>query len=70
MMLCRDIRTLENCESSASAGCIPRLPHIFDVRSGHEVPEKIRVARILNSLKIWVWQMLQGQTAKREMYIY
>jgi hypothetical protein len=39
--------TLENCESSASAGGMPRLSHILLVRAGQDEPAKIRVFRIL-----------------------
>lgn len=40
--------TLENCESSASAGGIPRLSHILLVRTGQDEPAKIRVLRIVS----------------------
>lgn len=39
--------TLENCESSASAGGMPRLSHILLVRTGQDEPAKIRVFRIV-----------------------
>lgn len=40
--------TLENCESSASAGGMPRLSHILLVRTGQDEPAKIRVLRIVS----------------------
>lgn len=40
--------TLENCESSASAGGMPRLSHILFVRTGQDEPAKIRVFRIVS----------------------
>lgn len=40
--------TLENCESSASAGGMPRLSHILLVRTGQDEPAKIRVLRMVS----------------------
>lgn len=44
--------TLENLVSSALAGSIPRFSQIWPVRTGHELPAKIRVLRILGSPSI------------------
>lgn len=38
--------TFENWVSSASAGVMPRFSHILAVRTGHELPGKMRVLRI------------------------
>jgi len=35
--------TFANCDSSTAAGAMPRFPHIEVVRSGHELPAKMRV---------------------------
>ena len=49
------IRTLvspfENWVSSASAGVIPRFSHTLPVSAGHELPEKMRVPRIVKEKK-------------------
>ena len=37
--------------SSALAGVMPRFPHIVEVSPGHEVPENMRVLRMLEAFK-------------------
>lgn len=39
--------TLENWVSSASAGLMPKFSQIWPVRTGHELPAKIRVPRMV-----------------------
>lgn len=50
------IRTLvspfENWVSSASAGVIPRFSHTLPVSAGHELPEKMRVPRIVKKKSV------------------
>jgi hypothetical protein len=38
---------LENCVNSAFAGAMPRFSQIWPVRTGHDVPAKMSVLRMM-----------------------
>jgi hypothetical protein len=47
---------LENWDSSTGAGAMPKFVHICPVRSGHDLPAKIRVLRILMVVVEETWR--------------
>lgn len=60
--------TFENWVSSAEAGAMPRFSHILLLRSGHDVPEKMRVLRMVEEVEN-PWRNCRGGGCVRELFM-